>query len=69
MVGNGGTGKQSTREKSFYIIGNRIKEADTKRMANGATDYSIDTRTNFVDMLINGVTFGILQTRTVTVKK
>jgi len=68
-VGTGAKGNEIVRKKSWYILGNRIQEADTKSMAAGATDYTVDTRFNFVDYLINGVTFGIVGSRTVTVKK
>ncbi|MFN6945453.1 MAG: Bor/Iss family lipoprotein [Cytophagaceae bacterium] len=68
-VGAGAQGSTEVRKKSIYILQNRIHEADSQAMAGGATDYTIDTRTNLVDMIINSVTFGILQTRTVIVKK
>lgn len=68
VVGNGGK-IESARGKSFYILGNRITEVDTKALAGGATDYTIDTRFDFVDYLIYGVTGGIIGTRTVIIKK
>lgn len=68
VVGKGGM-TEAARGKSFYILGNRISEVDTKALSGGATDYTVDSRFNFVDYLINSVTFGILGTRTVIVKK
>lgn len=56
-------------KKTVYIIGNRVDKVDSKALAGGASDYTIDTRFNFVDMLINGLTFGIVGTRTVIIKK
>lgn len=68
-VGNGGGEVEFARKKSIYIIGNRVSEVDSKELAGGATDYTIDTRYNFMDFLYNGITFGILGTRTVIIKK
>ncbi len=69
VVGEGAKGSEVIKSKSWYILGNRISEADTKTMAGGAANYSVDTRHNFVDYLINSVTFGLVGSRTVTVKK
>ncbi len=68
VVGKGGT-TEAARGKSWYILMNRISEVDTKALAGGATDYTIDFRTNFVDMLISGITFSIVGSRTVIIKK
>lgn len=68
VVGKGGT-TESARGKSIYILGNRISEVDTKALAGGASDYTVDSRFNFVDYLVNGLTGGILGLRTVIVKK
>ncbi len=68
VIGSGGT-TESARKKTVYIIGNRVSEVDSKSLAGGAENYTIDTRYNFVDMLISGVTFGIVGTRTVIIKK
>lgn len=69
VIGSGAKGGAVIEKKSLYILGNRISEADTKSMASGLTDYTIETRSNLLDMLINGVTGGIINTRTVRVKK
>jgi len=69
VIGAGAKGGEVIQKKSLYILGNRIQEADTKAMAAGLTDYTIETRTNFVDMLINGFTGGLISTRTVRIKK
>ncbi len=69
VVGNGGSDTEFARKKTVYIIGNRVSEVDSKALAGGAEDYNIDTRSNFVDMLISGLTFGIVNTRTVIIKK
>jgi len=69
VVGDGGKGVESARKKTVYILSNRVSEVDSKALAGGALNYEIDTRTNFVDMLINSLTFGIVGTRTVIIKK
>ena len=69
VVGDGGKGVESARKKTVYIIGNRVSEVDSKALAGGTENYEIDTRTNFLDMLINTFTFGIVNTRTVIIKK
>lgn len=67
-IGSGGT-TESARKKTVYILGNRVSEVDSKSLADGAENYTIDTRYNLADMLISGVTFGIVGTRTVIIKK
>ena len=62
VVGTGGSDTEFARKKTVYILGNRVSEVDSKALAGGAENYKIDTRSNFVDMLING-------TRTVIIKK
>lgn len=69
VVGNGGGDTEFARSKTVYIIGNRVSEVDSKALAAGAENYNIDTRSNFLDMLISGLTFGIVNTRTVIIKK
>lgn len=69
VVGSGAKGSEVIEKRSVYLLGNRLGEADTKAMAAGATDYTIDTRTNLLDMVFNGITFGLISTRTVRVKK
>ncbi|MDX2197142.1 MAG: hypothetical protein NW207_12075 [Cytophagales bacterium] len=68
VVGKGGS-KEAARSKSWYILGNRISEANPQTMAGGATDYTVDQRFNFVDYIINSITFGLIGSRTVIVKK
>ena len=55
----------------MYVLGGlvNINTADPQAMAGGAADFTVNTKTGFIDGLINGVTFGILQTQTVTVTK
>jgi hypothetical protein len=69
VIGEGAKSEEVVKKKTFYILGNRISEVDSKALAGDATNYEIDTRANFVDMLINGFTFGIVGSRTVTIKK
>ena len=69
LVGTGGSDTEFARNKTVYIIGNRVSEVDSKALAGGLENYKIDTRSNFVDMLITGLTLGIVNTRTVIIKK
>ena len=69
IIGNGASGTEMVRKKSVYVLGNRVVEVDSKALAGGAADYTLDTRTNFIDMLIQGVSFGLVTTRTVSVTK
>ena len=69
VIGDGGNGVEAARKKTVYIIGNRVSEVDSKALAGGAENYEIDTRANFVDMLITTLTFGIVNRRTVIIKK
>tara|TARA_R110000868_G_scaffold394364_1_gene665666 strand:+ start:156 stop:446 length:291 start_codon:yes stop_codon:yes gene_type:complete len=70
VVGNGGTSATEERIKNQYWLGGLVtgKQADTKNMANGKTDYTIQSKFTFADMLLNGITWGIYSPRTVIVK-
>lgn len=69
VIGEGAKGSEISKKKTVYVFGNRVSEVDSKTLAGGALNYDLDTRANFGDMLINGLTLGIVSTRTVTIKK
>lgn len=70
VVGSGAQGNNEVTEWNHYVIGGLapVGVSDTKKMANGAKDYTIFTRHTFVNGLINAITFGIYTPTTTTVK-
>lgn len=71
VVGNGAQSNTEVKGKNNYFVGGLItgKQVDTKSMANGATDYTVQAKFSFVDQLLNAVTLGIYSPRTVTVTR
>lgn len=71
IVGNGPAGSAEVKGKNNYFVFGLAqgKQADTKAMAAGATDYKIDTEHSFVDGLLNVITFGIYNPTSVVVTK
>jgi hypothetical protein len=71
VVGNGATANTEQKGKNQYFLGGLItgQQADTKAMAGGKSDYTIESKFTFVDSLLNGITFGIYSPRTVIVKQ
>jgi hypothetical protein len=71
-VGSGAKGANSEQAKQWYILFGLVplNNVDSKSMAGGATDYTINTQRSFVDGLI-GIFTGILTIHptTVTVTK
>jgi hypothetical protein len=70
-IGSGASGNSVQTAKQWYAIAGLIKinEVDTNAMVGSATNYEIKTEFTIVDLLISGVTGGIIDCRTVTVKK
>ena len=70
-VGNGASGNNVTTQKQWYVIGGLVPlmVEDSKEIAAGATDYTVETKQSFVDILINGITGGIIAPQTITVTK
>ncbi|TAG56549.1 MAG: hypothetical protein EAZ27_04815 [Cytophagales bacterium] len=68
VVGKGGT-TEFSRGKSYYLIGNRISEVDTKLYSDSLKNYTIDSRFNIEDYLLFFISAGIVSSRTVIVKK
>lgn len=72
MVGEGAQSGIEVKKKQWYLLSSglaRLNDVDTRDMAGSAENYTIETKTGFVDMLISGVTFGLVGARTVTVTK
>ena len=70
MVGEGAQGTTASTSRQFYVISlSPLNEVDTRAMAGDAADYTIKTEVGFVDILIGGLTSGIITSRTVTVTK
>jgi len=70
-MGDGAQIGVKEKQRNVYVLGGliNIKTADPQAMAGGAADFNVNTKHSFVDGLISGLTFGILQTQTVTVTK
>ncbi|MEO8253352.1 MAG: Bor family protein [Flavobacterium sp.] len=71
VVGNGAKGTDKVSKWNNYVIGGLIPVgvSDSKVMAAGAKDYTVNTKHSFVNMLIGGLTFGIYSPTTTTVTK
>ncbi len=72
QVGNGGTGATTTTERQWYALWGLVPlgEVDSKEMANGATDYTVKTEQNFLDIVIGFfTTFVTIVPFTVEVEK
>jgi len=71
MVGEGPQKGVESVEKSHYLIYGLapIKTADPEKMAGGAKDYSVTIQHNFVDGLLNILTWGIYTPTTTKVVK
>lgn len=71
VVGTGATGATEQKGKNNYFLGGLItgQQADTKSMAGGKSDYTIESKFTFVDMVLNTITAGIYSPRTVVVKQ
>ena len=55
-------------ERQFYVLDwQPLNKVDTATMAGGSRNYTIKTERNLIDLVISGVTVGIITSRTVTV--
>lgn len=71
VVGNGGQGEQ-VNARQWYILWGLVSlnTVDTQDMADGASDYTVYTRQNFLDFLISIPTSILtINSRTVSVTK
>ena len=70
IVGNGAQGSAEVSKRQLWVISLvPINDVDTRKMAGGATDYEIQTQVEFIDVIVSGLTSGIVTSRNVTVKK
>ena len=71
VVGEGAQGNSQTTEWNHYIGGGLITVgvSDFKQMANGAKNYTVQTRQTFLNGLLASLTCGIYTPSTTTVTK
>ncbi len=70
IVGNGAQGNAEVSKRQLWVISLvPINDVDTRKMADGATDYEIQTHVDFIDIIVSGLTSGIVTSTNVTVKK
>jgi len=71
-VGSGASGSNETAERQWYILFGLVplNNVDSNTIAAGASDYTVQTQANFLDIVI-GIFTGIvtIHCRTVTVTK
>ena len=70
-VGNGAQGNDVTVARQWYLLAGLVplNAVDTNTMAGAATDYEIRTTQTVLDALVSGVTFTLITSRRVTVRK
>ncbi len=71
-VGAGAQGVDKTEDRQWYILWGLVplNDVDSADMAEGATDYTVQTEASAIDVLINLVTIIVtVNARTVTVTK
>jgi len=70
VVGSGAKGNNEVTEWNHYVVYGLapVGVSDSKKMANGAKDYTVFTRQSFVNGLVASLTFGIYTPSTTTVK-
>lgn len=71
VVGNGAQGNEKVTSWNSYLIGGLVPigVSDSKQMAGGAENYTVNTKQTFVNGLISSLTFGIYSPSTTTVTK
>ncbi len=71
VVGKGAQGNRQTTEWNHYVVYGLapVKVSDSKKMADGAQNYTVHTRQTFVNGLISALTWGIYTPTTTTVTK
>ena len=70
IVGNGAQGISGVSKRQLWVFSLvPINDVDTHKMAGGATDYEIQTQVDFIDVIVSGLSSGIVTSRNVTVKK
>ncbi len=71
VVGKGSQGKGKVVAWNHYVVYGLapISISDSKKMANGAKDYTVTTEHSFVTQLVGGLTFGLYTPTITTVKR
>jgi len=72
IVGNGGSGNEVVEQRQWYVLWGLvpINEVDSADMADGASNYTIETEQSALDVVINIFTSIVtVYSRTVTVTK
>ena len=70
QIGKGAQGNNVKSARTMWVISLvPIVEADVAALAGDATDYTITTQQDFVDILIYGFTSGLIKSRVVKVTK
>lgn len=72
IIGNGAQGTQKVENRQWYILFGLVplNDVQTKEMAAGATDYTIQTQQSALDVIMNIFTMYVtVSSRTVTVTK
>ena len=71
VVGEGANGNSQTTQWNHYVVYGLapVGVSDSKKMADGAKDYTVFTRQSFVNGLVSALTFGIYTPSTTTVTK
>ncbi|MBH09484.1 MAG: hypothetical protein CMG74_03860 [Candidatus Marinimicrobia bacterium] len=70
IIGKGAQGSKTVSKRQLWVISLvPINEVDTGEMAGDATDYEIETKTDVIDLIVSGLTSGLIVSRKVTVKK
>jgi hypothetical protein len=71
VVGKGALGTQKVTKWNHYLIDGLapVSVSDSRKMADGAENYTIETKHTFVNGLIAAITFGIYTPTVTTVTK
>jgi hypothetical protein len=71
VVGEGAKGNEEITAWNHYVVYGLapVGVSDSKKMADGAENYTVTTTHTFVNGLIAGITFGIYTPTTTIVKK
>ena len=70
IVGKGAQGTVEVSKRQLWVISLvPINDVDTRKMAGDAMDYEIQTQVDIIDIIVSGLTSGLITSRNVTVKK
>ena len=70
IVGKGAQGTTEVSKRQLWVVSLvPINDVDTNKMAGDAMDYEIQTQVDIIDIIVSGLTSGLITSRNVTVKK